>query len=150
MSTSAVNGSSSSSNQQTSSTNTDKFAALDMEEFLGLLVAELQNQDPMNPMDNQEILQQVSQIREIESSDRLNETLETVMIGQNMSTAAGLIGQTITGLSENEEMVTGVVDRVSVVGGTPKLHIGDEEITLNNVSGINAAEDASQESGETS
>ena len=61
---------------------------LNLDDFLGLLIAELQTQDPMKPMDNQEILQQVSQMRDIESTSKLTDTLQTVLLGQNMSTAA--------------------------------------------------------------
>jgi len=120
----------------------DAFGDVDLDEFLGLLIAQLQNQDPLNPMENQEILQQVSQIREIESNARLTETLQTVLLGQNMSTASSLIGRTISGLSEANEKVTGRVDRVSVVDGVPKLHVGDQTIKLTNVSEITAPADS--------
>ena len=49
---------------------------LDLNEFLQLMITELQNQDPLDPMDNSEILQQITQIREISATDSLQETLE--------------------------------------------------------------------------
>lgn len=143
MSTSAVSGTGSSSSTQTSNT-TDAFDKLDMDEFLGLFIAELQNQDPLDPMDNQAMIEQISQIRQIESSSRLNDTLETVALGQSMSSAVSLIGQTITGLSDNSEMITGQVDRVTVVDGKPQLHVGNETVQLTNVSTINAADTTAQ------
>ena len=54
-------------------------------------MAELQNQDPMEPMKNSELLQQVSQIRAIQSNDRLTDTLESVSLGQNLATAGNLL-----------------------------------------------------------
>lgn len=148
MSTSAVSGTGS-SNQQPSTT-TDAFSKLDMEEFLGLFIAELQNQDPMNPMDNQAMIEQISQIREIETNDRLSDAMETVMLGQNMSTAAGLIGKTITGLSDDNEFVTGQVDSVSVVDGTPKLHVGEWTVKLTNVSEIDTEQAGAEGAGDGS
>lgn len=122
----------------------DAFRDLDLDEFLKLLITELQNQDPMNPMDNHEILQQMSQIREIESNTRLSETLEAVLLGQNISTAGGMIDRMIMGLSEGRELVTGRVDRVSVTGGEPMLHVGEHAIRLKNVSEISGGDESSE------
>ncbi|OHB67129.1 MAG: hypothetical protein A2V70_11925 [Planctomycetes bacterium RBG_13_63_9] len=121
---------------QQNPTGHDVFEDLDLDAFIKLLVVELSNQDPMEPMDNSQILQQISQIREITSNDRLSETLESVKLGQNMATAAGLIGQTIIALSNNAERVIGQVDRVSIEYGVPKLHVGEYAIDMRNVAGI--------------
>lgn len=116
---------------------------VNLDDFLKLLIAELQNQDPMSPMDNNQILQQVSQIREIESNSRLTETLESVQLGQAMATASSLIGQYITALTADGEKVSGQVDRVSVVDGQPKLMVGDYEVDLDNIGEILSAPPAS-------
>lgn len=116
---------------------------VNLDDFLKLLIAELQNQDPMSPMDNNQILQQVSQIREIESNSRLTETLESVQLGQAMATASSLIGQYITALTVDGEKVSGQVDRVSVVDGQPKLMVGDYEVDLDNIGEILSAPPAS-------
>jgi flagellar basal-body rod modification protein FlgD len=93
-----------SSAQQTGpSTANDAWGDVSLESFIKLLVVELQNQDPMDPMNNQEILGQMSQIREIESNQRLTETLGSMMLGQTVSTAAALLGQTVSALSDDAE-----------------------------------------------
>ena len=94
-----------------------------MSDFINLMVTELQNQDPTEPMDNSEILNQMSQIREISSNDRLSETLDAVLLGQNMATASNLIGQTVNALSDAAEKIAGTVDRVSIEDGVAKLHV---------------------------
>jgi flagellar basal-body rod modification protein FlgD len=116
--------------------NHDAFQDLNLDTFIKLLVAELQNQDPMSPMDNAQILQQVSQIRAIESSTRLTTTLEAVLLGQNMSTASSLLGRTISGLDDASNKVTGKVDRVSVTEGEARLHVGNSTISLKNIGEI--------------
>ncbi|MCL4191005.1 MAG: flagellar biosynthesis protein FlgD [Thermoguttaceae bacterium] len=116
---------------------------VNLDDFLKLLIAELQNQDPMSPMDNNQILQQVSQIREIESNSRLTETLESVQLGQAMATASSLIGQYITALTAEGERVSGPVDRVSVIDGQPKLKVGAYEVDLDNIGEILSAPPAS-------
>jgi len=114
----------------------DAFKDLDLNTFIKLLIAELQNQDPLNPMDNNQLLQQVSQIREIESNTRLTDTLSSVLLGQNLSTASSLINRTITGLTQDSDKITGVVDRVSIEDERTILHIGDQRIELKNVAEI--------------
>ena len=114
----------------------DPWGNVDMDDFVKLLVTELRNQDPLEPMSNQEILQQISQIREIESNARLTETLQSVLLGQNMATAGSLMGQVVKGLSETGERVTGPVDRVSIDDGVALVHVGEHTIALRNVSEI--------------
>lgn len=122
----------------TQAPNYDAFQNLNLDTFIQLLVAELQNQDPMSPMSNTEILQQISQIRAIESNTRLTTTLESVVLGQNLSTASSLLGRTITGLTDgqNAETVTGKVESVTIADGVAKLQVGGKTVSLNNVSSV--------------
>ncbi len=117
-------------------TGQDAFRNLDMDEFLKMMIVELQNQDPLNPMDNQQILQQISQIREIESNLRMTDTLDSVLVGQNLASAVALLGKLIVGLSDAGQKVTGVVERVSMAEGKVKLHVGESTVSLKNIEQI--------------
>jgi len=96
---------------------------LNLDSFLKLMITELQNQDPLNPMDNSEMLAQINQIREIGATDKLTSTLDSVLLGQNLSSATGLMGADIIAVSDDGEPVSGIVDRVTVDDNTPKLHV---------------------------
>jgi len=96
---------------------------LDLDHFFNLMIAELQNQDPLNPMENSELIAQISQIREVGATERLTETLDAVLLGQNISSATSLIGAEIEAISDDDQRVKGRVDRVSVSDGNPKLHL---------------------------
>ena len=112
---------------------------VDVDQFLGLLIAELQNQDPLNPMNNSELVQQISQIREISATNQLTDTLSAVLLGQNVSTASTLIGKEVSALSDDLENINGVVDRVTVTVNdddqtrTLRVHIGNNSVQLNNI-----------------
>jgi len=121
---------------QQTTTGHDAFRQIDLDDFLKLMITELRNQDPLNPMDNQALLQQITQIREIESNQRLSSTLQSVLLGQNLATASSLLGQTVRGLANGEQQITGKVDRVSIEDGAAKLHVGDDTIELSNVAEI--------------
>lgn len=113
--------SSSAGNQAFGSKNT--LNNLDLDAFLNLMLAELKNQDPLNPLDNAELLAQISQIREVGATDRLTETLNSVLLGQNISSATNLIGADVVALTDKGERVSGNVRRVSIDKGQPKLDL---------------------------
>ncbi|REC96343.1 flagellar hook assembly protein FlgD [Kushneria indalinina] len=48
------------------------------EEFMSLLVAQLKNQDPLNPMENSEFTSQIAQINTVSGIDKLNNTLSSI------------------------------------------------------------------------
>lgn len=96
---------------------------LDLDVFLDLMLTELQNQDPLNPMDNQEMLNTISQIREISASDKLSGTLDSVLRGQNVTTATGLIGTKVEGLTDDGRRVNGDVQNVTINDGEPELEL---------------------------
>lgn len=129
-------GSSSSANSTWSNQHGDAYASLDTSQFIKLLVAELQNQDPLDPMKNSELLQQVSQIKAIDSNDKLSTMLGAVTVGQNLATASSLIKRKVEALDDSGNKVTGVVDKVTVTDGDVKVHIGDSTVRLSNISQI--------------
>jgi flagellar basal-body rod modification protein FlgD len=116
-----------------------KLEDLDIDDFLKLMITELTNQDPLNPMDNAQLVEQIGQIRDISATTKLSDTLDSVLTGQSLTTASGLIGKRITALNDQNENVQGVVDRVSVEVDpdnnkrTFLVHIGNERIDLRNV-----------------
>lgn len=99
---------------------------MDLDVFLNLMLTELQNQDPLNPMDNQEMLNTMGQIREISASDKLTSTLDSVLLGQGVATSAGLIGKEVEGITDDGRRVVGEVQQVSINEGAPVLDLAVE------------------------
>jgi len=118
------------------SAQSDRLNELTQSDFIRMMVAELENQDPMNPMSNTEMLQQINQMRSITSSDRLTNSIEALTIGQALSTASSLIGKTITGVNTLGESVTGKVDKVTIESGEAKLFVGSSIIPVSNVTAV--------------
>jgi flagellar hook assembly protein FlgD len=113
-----------------------------MGDFLKLMIKELQNQDPLNPLENKDMLAQISQIRSVGATDKLTQTLDSVLLGQNIASATNLIGAQVSAISDEGERITGLVDSVSIDKGTPKLKV-------ENPTGIvpSSAEDGNVERG---
>jgi flagellar basal-body rod modification protein FlgD len=104
-----------------------------------MLVAELQNQDPTNPVTNSELMQEVSQIRSIQATDGLNSTLQSVLLGQSVATAGNLIGRAVKGKDAQGNDVSGNVSSVSISGGNATLNVGNSTLPLSNVTQVSAA-----------
>jgi len=63
--------------------------------FLSLLVAQMKNQDPLNPLDNAQVTSQMAQLSTVQGIENMNSTLEALaasMGGNQMAQAANLIG----------------------------------------------------------
>ena len=118
------------------STGADRLNDLTMSDFIKMMVAQLENQDPMAPMSNTEMLQQMSQMRAITANDRLTESIESLTMGQALSTASSLIGKTVTGMNTLDQSVTGKVDKVTIENGEAKLYVGSSIISAKNVTAI--------------
>ena len=94
-----------SSNASTSAAGSATSAAEMQDQFLTLLVAQLQNQDPTQPMDNSQLTSQMAQISTVSGIEKLNDTVSSVTSQFNsmqMLQGASMIGRTV--LSEGSQL----------------------------------------------
>lgn len=70
--------------------------AVDYQSFLRLLVAEMRNQDPTNPMDSTQYVAQLASFSQVEQSVQINNRLDQLLQSQTLSQADALIGRVIT------------------------------------------------------
>ncbi len=91
-----------------------RFQDLSNEDFFALLIAQLQAQDPLSPTDNQQLFAQMSQIRQIEQSVTLNDTLATLASEQRFGATSGLIGHYVAGTLQDHNGAPVVVQGVVV------------------------------------
>jgi flagellar basal-body rod modification protein FlgD len=109
---------------------------VDINQFLQMMITELQNQDPLNPMQNSEIMQELGQMQQITASNKLTTTLDGVALGQSLTNATSLIGKQIDGIDDSGNPASGVVQKVSVLNNAPKLYVGAQVVSLNNVQDV--------------
>ena len=88
--------------------------------FLKLLVAQLQQQDPLKPTDDQNFLGQMAQFTMVEQVTNLAALTEQTRVSQSIS----YIGRTVTYLDELNQPVSGVVDKVDLGDGKITLTVG--------------------------
>ena len=76
----------------------------------------------MDPMDNNELMSQVSTMNEIAANDKLSTSLDSLMLSENLASGSRMINQTVRALDDEGNKFTGQVERVSVEDGSTKLH----------------------------
>ncbi len=127
---------------------------LGKDEFLHLLITELQNQDPLNPMENRDFIAQMAQFSSLEQMLNVNTNLEVLQASQNASNASSsvaVLGKFIqAGVPveyedengdwvEDVEYIAGLVDGVRFEEGEPILSVNGMDVSFGDVLSISAA-----------
>ena len=99
----------------TSSSPTATTQSLSYNDFLTLLMAEMQNQDPTQPMDPSQMVSQLATVSEVGQAVQTNTTLASLLTATSLSQAEQLVGQTIT---SSDGSTSGQVASVSVTRST--------------------------------
>ncbi len=124
-------------NSTATSTAANPFAQLSSGEFLKIMLTELTNQDPLEPNDSAAILEQLSSLRNIEGQLNLENKLESLVLGQSVAQAGGMIGKVVGGLNESNDEVEGLVTAVRIIDGTAQLELDTgQKLPINRVTTI--------------
>ncbi|GGA97953.1 flagellar basal body rod modification protein FlgD [Brucella endophytica] len=86
-------------------------ASADYQSFLKLLVAQMKNQDPTQPMDSTQYVSQLATFSNVEQAVQMNSKLEKLLGNSLLSQADSLIGHTVTSADGN---TTGQVKSVLI------------------------------------
>lgn len=97
-------------------------AAIQQEDFLQVLLTQLQFQDPLEPMDNNEFISQFAELTNLEQTQQLNDRLETLLTMQNGEQAIDLIGRSVE-VATDTGTVVGEVSAVAFQQGSPEMTI---------------------------
>jgi flagellar basal-body rod modification protein FlgD len=100
---------------------------LDMSTFLNLLVTQLENQDPTNPMSDSDFYAQIAQLGTVQG-------INTMTASMDNQQAVSLIGKTVTAVEPQDsdnvgtnQTITGVVQSVTVTDGVSYIGIQDSD-----------------------
>jgi flagellar basal-body rod modification protein FlgD len=132
----STNGVGGSSDTKTVRADQAGFAGLTADNFMKLLLAQLQNQDPTQPVGNEELLNQLATMRNLQANIELGDAMKAITANQQLSTAATFIGKLVAGTDANQSPVSGLVDRAFLKDGAAYVGIGDQEVPLSNVSDV--------------
>jgi flagellar basal-body rod modification protein FlgD len=113
---------------------------LKAEDFIKMMVTQLQNQDPTKPADNGQLLAQMSQIGQLQSSTTLTDSIKGMVLQNQIGSAGNLIGKTVAGVDGQQNPVNGVVNSVKVQSDGVVLELDNgNKLPLSQVTDIAAA-----------
>ncbi len=107
-------------------------------DYMTLLVTQLQNQNPLDPMDNQQMAAQLAQFSQLQLTEEMNDNIGTMnstmekmnasfqgaMLMAELDYAKSLLGKEVSFYSGYyDQMVGGNVEKVSMMGGRPMLEV---------------------------
>ena len=104
--------------------------------FLQLLVTQMSNQDPLEPMDNSAMMAQLAQFSALEQMQNLNDQFTNFSgnVDQlNYVTAQGLIGRYVQGIDTEGKAVKGFVDSVGLDGSIVVLAVDGKALPMSGV-----------------
>ena len=103
-----------SKSNSTDQTTTTSSNSVDYNTFLQLLIAEMKNQDPTNPMDTSQYMSQFAQLSTVEQAMQTNSKLDALLSSQSLSQANGLIGKTVSFTDATGASFSGKVVSVAI------------------------------------
>lgn len=100
--------------------------SLGKDEFLKLLIVQMQNQDPLEPQSDTEFIAQLAQFSTLEQMQNMNNTML-------LNSAIGLIGASIEWTDADGSLNIGVVTSARMYNGTAQVLVGDTAIDIDKV-----------------
>ncbi len=112
-------------NGATTGLSSSGFSSLSSGDFTKLIFEELTNQDPLAPSDTNTLIQQVANIRSIQSDMDLSNRLGSLVDQQEFTAASSAIGKLVSGLTDDNQRVTDVVRSVVRMSDGTVLALAD-------------------------
>lgn len=115
---------------------------LDKDDFLKLLVTELQHQDPTNPMQDREFIAQMAQFSSMEQMMNMNKSMESIVDKFNFQTTYGLLGKNVEIISQGGDdgaeprTVNGIVKSVSKNGAEVSVTVNGKMFPISEIKTI--------------
>jgi len=106
--------------------------------YMKLLITQLQNQNPLEPMDNNDMAAQLAQFSQLQQLETMNSSFADILSTTERNYANSLIGKEISFASENEagtrDITSGIVEEViNNIDGQTVLVTGNNTIALEDV-----------------
>jgi flagellar basal-body rod modification protein FlgD len=101
--------------------------------FMGLLLAQMRNQSPMDPMDDNQMISQMAQLNSLQELQKIGAAITELTQSNKFLSASNLIGKKVGYLNSDGENASGLVSSIYMEGDDIMLTIGEDEITLSDV-----------------
>lgn len=107
--------------------------------FLELLIAQMQNQNPLEPMDGAALMQQTSQLANVEAIQAMSELQSHIVGLSQFGNATTMIGRVVQATDPTLGLIEGEVTGVNASPTGPMLQIGSRQVSVDDVVRVLAA-----------
>jgi len=142
-----VTGATSTTVDTSTATATTAKKTLTTEDFLQLLSTQMQNQDPLQPMDDSAYLAQMAQFTSLQQVNTLSSEVSLMRSDQQQLAAVSYLGRTVTMDDGNKGTVSGPVTSVNTSGTTPQLQVNGTYYPLTSLLSVAPASASTTSSG---
>lgn len=110
---------------------------IDKQQFLQLLVTQLQNQDPLDPVKNEDFAAQLAQFSSLEQMQNLNNSFDDFMQLSQVQSASAMIGREVAWFDEQNQLdKQGVVDKIVIGSNGLKLEVAGELVPVSEINEV--------------
>jgi flagellar basal-body rod modification protein FlgD len=112
-------------------------AILGKDDFLKLLVTQLRNQDPMNPVEDRDFMAQMAQFSSVEQLANMSTAIERMSTASQATQSVALIGRTITWKRDDDTTGEGVAQSVAFgADGKITIAVGEDEVAPSEIESV--------------
>ena len=105
-------------------------------DFMSILLARLKNQNPLEPMNSNDMMTQMAQLNSLEELKSIQAGMDQLAAASSAGFAASLVGKYVKATLDDGTQVEGTVDSTSFKDGKYLLNIGAKEIALSAITNI--------------
>jgi flagellar basal-body rod modification protein FlgD len=114
---------------------------LGKEDFLKLLIVQLENQDPTSPLEDKEFISQMAQFSSLEQMTEMNRTLSNLIMNYKLSLASSLLGKEVEVLDRVKgDTISGVVSEITFGEEGPRVTFNGISYSVDDVTKVAARE----------
>jgi flagellar basal-body rod modification protein FlgD len=114
-------------------TNAGDNTGLSSQAFLQLLVAQLQYQDPSQPVDTSSFMQETATLTQVQTMESNSTATTGLLQAQQAQSAAALVGKSVSYLDANGKAQTGTITSATISATPPTLQIGSADVDLSQI-----------------
>jgi len=115
------------------------FSSLESNEFMQLLLVELKHQDPLEPMDSNEIMGQLTQLNSLQELQAINGGINNLAENDELVEAASLLDKVVSYVTEDGLVAIGIVEGITRAGEETRLMIGSDSVSLQSILSVQTA-----------
>lgn len=123
-----------------SSTKTSAKSANTSDQFMSLLLAQMTNQNPLEPMNDTEMVNQMVSMNSLTELQKISKAISSLAQTNQFVSASNLMDKKVTYVNDDKEKVSGVVKGVYLDGSNVYLKVDDKSVALSSITSVENTE----------